>query len=174
MQAGIGASAKTRVFALMCTVMLMSVGCASIEPLDRTPYQGADLISTARASQVVGIWQVKALNPAANAQAQQTTIEYRSDGTVAATVLMSNEEENDPGTGSFRIEGNWSLQGDILTHTNITMTSLESGTVGTLLSGMINSSTQNLGDQANIQELSDERMVLLGSDGAAMVYTRQQ
>lgn len=174
MQTGIGSFANTLWFAVMCPVLLMGFGCAAIEPLDRTPYKGADLISTARASQVVGIWQVKALNPTANAQPQQTTIEYRVDGTVSGTVLITNEAQNDPGIGSFRIEGNWSLQGDVLSHTNITMTSLESDALGALLSEMINSSTRDLGDQANIQELSDERMVLLGSDGAAMVYTRQQ
>lgn len=151
-------------------LVVLLAGCASFTASGRPGYQGADLVNSADTADVVGTWNVRDLNPPANAQSQRTIIQYHSDGTVQGDVSI---DDDGFGSISFRLTGNWVLQDDVLTHSNLIMTSLDDSEFGSLLGKMINSASHDLGGSASIYELSEKRMVLVGTDGAAMEYTRQ-
>ncbi|MFK8079919.1 MAG: hypothetical protein AB8B97_06525 [Granulosicoccus sp.] len=156
---------------LLCTVL--ATGCSSLKTPVRPDYPGADSVSTADAAQLVGVWSVSDLNPYPGNEPQTTTIEYRDDGTVTGLVVPKGDGMEALGNLEFELTGNWVLDGDVLSHENMTMKSTNGNAMGGLLSKIVNSRPAVSG-QANIYELSDTRIVMVGSDGAAMEYVRQQ
>jgi hypothetical protein len=164
-------STQSIVALLLSVFLLLLTACASVLTTSREPYHGVDKISSVEAASLVGRWKVNELNPRTDAPPQQTVIEYFADGTVQGLISLNGADL--PGSNDFRLSGNWTLQGDTVSHTDITMKSLDDSAFGAMLSDMINNSEQDLGGVANIQELSETRMVFLGSDGATMEYIRE-
>lgn len=144
--------------------------CISVSTPTRPAYDGIDSVSSALASQFVGAWRVTDINPSPNATPQETIIEYKSNGKVVGQVKTNASQAAQNLT--YQLTGNWTLEGDTITHSNIRMTSKSDDRVAQLLSAMINSSNQQLGGQANVYQLSDNRIVMVGTDGAAMEYVR--
>lgn len=157
--------------ALIAATIVVS-GCASLKPPERPSYTGTDNIQTAKNDQLVGKWTVSELNPLPGTPAQTTVIEYRPDGTVTGLVSSSSEETAALGSLEFQLEGSWVLEADTVSHQNITMNSTRDDALGSMVSKLINRQ-KGISGQANIFELSDNRIVMVGSDGAAMEYIRQ-
>lgn len=156
---------------LLAAVIAVS-GCASLTPPERPAYSGADTVSSVEASQLVGSWRVNELNPIPNSEPQQTTIEYLSDGTVRGTVVPQGESAAAMGETTFELTGNWQVEGDTVVHENMEMTANSDNPVVTMMARMINS-RQGISGQANIYELTADRMVMVGEEGSAMEYLRQ-
>ena len=147
-------------------------GCASLSKPERPAYSGADNVSSAQPDQLFGIWQVTELNPIGDSPPQTTVIEYRDDGSVIGNTILEGEEFAAIGPLEFVLEGRWTLNADTLTHEDIKMSSKNDTGIGSIFSNVINNQ-KGISGQANIYELSADRIVMLGTDGAAMEYIRQ-
>jgi len=150
-------------------------GCASLAPPERPAYTGPDNISSAQSEQLVGVWLVTDLNPYPNSEQQSTVIEYRSDGSVSGLMELKGEQYESLaafGDMQFEMSGQWTLEGDTVTHKDIKMKSTKEGGLSTMMANMVNSQ-EGISGKANIYELSADRIVMMGSDGAAMEYIRQ-
>lgn len=164
---------KKYVFVFLLSLTAMSLaGCASFSTPERPAYSGTDNVNSAQANQLIGTWRVVELNPIANSKQQPTVIEYRADGSVIGTIKLEGEEFAAVGPLEFELTGQWMLDADTVTHADITMKSKSDSEIGSLLSSVINDQ-KGISGQANIYELSNDRIVMLGSDGAAMEYIRQ-
>lgn len=162
---------------LLVTVAMILNSCATNNAPVRAHYVGPDYISSADARCLIGRWLTQELNPIENQPPQETLIEYRSDGTVTGTVSLALADETQaPGADAFHvlITGTWSLQKDLITHSDIKMESLNDDAVSMLLSEVINNSSHELGGAANIYELSASQMITVGADGVAIQYFRQK
>jgi len=161
---------------LSTTITILSAAilssCASLPPAERPAYLGADLITHAQSTQLLGKWTVNELNPHPNSEPQSTTIEYRKDGTVVGTLKPQGESAQAFGNMQFELTGEWILNEDTVVHQNVNMSSTSDSTMGDLISSMINNQ-KGVSGQANIYELSPNRIVMVGNDGAAMEYIRQ-
>ena len=161
---------------LAATAIILSAtvlsACASLTPPERPRYAGADSVDSAQPAQLVGVWAVTDLNPYPNSEPQNTIIEYRDDGTVAGTLVPQGESADALGNMQFELTGEWVLDGDTVIHENVTMNSTSDNAVGDLIGRVINKQ-EGISGQANIYELSTDRIVMVGSDGAAMEYIRQ-
>lgn len=146
--------------------------CASLTPPVRPDYTGADSVSSAQPSQLVGSWRVTELNPYPDAEPQDTVIEYRADGTVRGEVTPSGETAALMGDIRFEFLGQWSLDGDTVVHEDVTMNTIGGNGMAAMMAKMINSS-ENISGSANIYELSGSRIVMVGEDGNATQYVRQ-
>ena len=157
---------------LVSTISLAS--CASLTPPVRPAYTGADSVSTATQSQLVGVWTVNNLNPYPDSEPQRTTIEYKADGSVLGQVIPEGESAKALGNMTFEMTGNWRLDGDVITHENMEMNVITEGENKLMnVLGNMFSKKNGLSGQANIYELSANRIVMVGSDGGAMEYVRQ-
>lgn len=157
--------------ASLAGVMLLS-SCASLTPPTRPNYTGADSVDAANASQIIGAWTVSSLNPYPNEEPQGTIIEYRQDGGLIGTIDPQGEGTAVLGNMRFELTGVWSLEGDQIRHSNIEMNSTSDNAMGSMVSKLINSK-KGIAGEGNIYELSANRMVVMGSDGAAMEYIRR-
>lgn len=166
-------------FRVFSTTVLLSAAmaltsCASLTPPVRPAYTGADSVSTASSSQLVGVWTVNNLNPYPDAEPQRTTIEYKADGSVLGQVIPEGESAKALGNMTFEMTGNWRLDGDMMTHENMEMNVITEDDNKMLnVLGNLFSKKNGLSGQANIYELSANRIVMVGSDGGAMEYVRQ-
>ncbi len=160
---------------MLCASMaalIVTTGCASLKPPVRPDYTGTDLIDSAKPSQLVGAWTVRNLNPFPDQPPQQTSVEYRADGTAVAVGKSQGEGTELLGDLQFEMTANWELVGDVVRHSNVEVSSSSDNAMGAMIGKMLNSS-QKMAGQANIYELSANRIVMVGDDGAAMEYTRQ-
>ena len=161
---------------LSTTITILSAAilssCASLTTPERPAYRGADLITRAQSTQLLGKWTVNELNPHPRSEPQNTTIEYREDGTIVGTLTPQGESAQALGNLQFAIAGEWTLDDDNVVHQNVTMSSTSDSTMGDLISSMINNQ-KGISGRANIYELGPNRMVMVGTDGAAMEYIRQ-
>ncbi|MFK7857978.1 MAG: hypothetical protein AB8B64_04130 [Granulosicoccus sp.] len=157
--------------ALLLSTLLLA-GCSSLKAPVRPDYAGADSVNTANPAQLVGKWSVSDLNPYPNSEPQTTSIEYREDGTVTGIIIPKGEGMAALGNLEFELTGNWTLENDVVSHQNMKMNSTNDNALGGLVSKIVNSRPAISG-QANIYELSDNRIVMVGTDGAAMEYVRQ-
>lgn len=152
---------------------LLLGACASMAPPERPPYTGADTVSTASSSQLLGTWQVRELNPIADAPEQRTEITYQAGGKVIGTVIPAKQDGLDAfGDMQFEVTADWTLTGDILTHANVNMRETTGNKLAAMMTALVNQNSQAIAGSANIYELSADRMVLVGEDGAAMEYLR--
>lgn len=146
--------------------------CVSLTPPSRPAYTGADVVSNAEASQLVGNWRVTELNPYPDAEPQNTVIEYRADGTVRGEVTPGGESAAALGDTRFELLGTWTLDGDTVVHKDMKMNTIGGNRMASMMASMINSQ-QNISGSANIYELSANRIVMVGDDGNATEYVRQ-
>ncbi len=146
--------------------------CASFSPPERPSYTGPDTISQVAPAQLVGQWTVTELNPVPNTESQSTTIEYREDGTVLGTIAPTTQSTDALGNLSFQLSGQWTVEGDRVRHSQMEVNSTSDSAVGAMVSRLLNN-TKGISGQADIYELSENRMVMVGTDGAAMEYIRQ-
>lgn len=153
-------------------VSLWLAGCSAIKAPARPDYTGIDSVNTATTTQLVGLWRVTNLNPYPGNESQTTTIEYRKDGTVKGLLTLQDDGTDALGQMEFELTGNWMLERDIVSHENITMRSTIDNPMADIVSDIINSRPA-ISSKANIYELSDVRMVMVGTDGNAMEYVKQ-
>lgn len=153
-----------------CLIVLSS--CASLKPPERPGYTGADTVSSAQPAQITGVWRVQSLNPYPQEEPQSTTIEYREDGTVIGILEPQGESSDVLGNMRFELTGNWVLTDDVISHSDIEINSTSDNAMGAMVSKVMNGSKAIAG-KGNIYELSENRMVVVGNDGAAMEYIRQ-
>lgn len=156
---------------LLATALTLA-GCASLAPPKRPAYTGADSVTSASASQLVGTWRVSDLNPYPDAEPQDTTIEYLSDGSVRGTVIPRGESMAMLGETTFEFTGRYQVNGDTVVHQDVEMSADSDNPMVGMIANMINS-RQGISGQANIYELSSNRIVMVGEDGGAMEYLRQ-
>ncbi len=156
----------------LLSITLAMTACASLKPPERPNYAGPDTVTSAQPAQLVGIWSVTDLNPYPGNGPQDTVIEYRADGSVLGTLTPQGEGADALGNMQFKLAGQWVLSNDVITHQNMTMNSTSDNAFGGIVSKMINKQ-KGISGQANIHELSPERIVMVGSDGAAMEYVRK-
>ena len=153
-------------------IFVFITSCASLKTPVRPAYTGADTVNTATESQLLGAWVVRSMNPLPNEEPQETTIEYKQDGTVTGTVVPQGESVAVLGDMSFEIAGDWVLEGDQVIHSDIEMSPSTDNPMAAILSNVINNS-KGIAGEGNIYELSANRMVIVGTDGSAMEYNRQ-
>ena len=159
---------------LLATLGLIVSSCATQHTPLRANYSGPDNISLANANCLVGTWRAKEINPIENRRPQGSIIKYHSDGTVTAIPGSAKigQATQQPDDLKLLITGNWTLQNDLIIHSNISMQSLSNDEASLLLSELINHAGHELGGTANIYELSANRMVTVGSDGVAVEHIR--
>jgi len=157
--------------ALLLTTILVTA-CSSLKAPERPVYTGLDNVDNANPSDLVGTWTVRELNPYSGSEPSTTTIEYREDGTVIGIITPEGEGIEALGKMEFELTGNWTLTDDILSHQDMVMNSTNDNAMGSILSNIVNSRPAISGE-ANIYELSEDRIVMVGNDGAAMEYLRQ-
>jgi len=157
----------------LLTATLTLSACASLAPPSRPAYSGTDSVTSAEPSQLVGSWQVTELNPYPDAEPQNTIIEYAADGTVRGEVIPSGKSAAVLGEDTrFEFLGTWSLTADRVVHQDIQMSTTGSNAMAGLMAKMVNR-RQNVAGSANIYELTDNRIVMVGDEGNAMEYVRQ-
>jgi len=159
---------------VLLAIVMALTSCAALSPSERPAYTGADSVSTAKTSQLVGVWKVTNLNPYPESEPQRTTIEYRADGSVLGTIVPEGESASAMGNMRFEMTGNWRLDGDMITHENMEMNVItdDDNKMMNVLGKMFGKKN-GLSGQANIYELSANRIVMVGADGGAMEYVRQ-
>ena len=158
---------------LLATAIALT-SCASLTPPERPAYTGVDSVSTATQSQLVGVWTVNNLNPYPDSEPQRTTIEYKADGSVLGQVIPEGESAKALGNMTFEMTGNWRLDGDVISHENMEMNIItEDDNKLMNVLGNLFGKKNGLSGQANIYELSANRIVMVGADGGAMEYVRQ-
>lgn len=161
---------KTGLQAFSVCITVFIAACASSAPSTRPAYTGPDTVSEVQRQQIVGRWAAKELNPV-NAQPSRTTIiEYSSDGGVKGFIKLAIAANAQ--TLEFEVTGGWSVEGDVISHKNITMKSTADNEAGQRLSKLVNSQS-DISGVARIYELTNNRMVMVGTDGVAMEYIRQ-
>ena len=161
----------TRIALLTGCAMLAS--CASLKPPERPAYSGPDTTTTVEATELVGVWTVKELNPYPDSPPQSTTIEYKADGTVTGLVEPQGEQADVLGNMQFEMNGKWVLAGDLVTHSDMNVEAVGDSNVAKIITNLFKDNADNLSGQANIYEFTADRMVTVGTDGAAMEYIRQ-
>lgn len=161
----------TLITLVACSVLITS--CASLTPPVRPDYTGSDSVESADPAQFVGKWVVTSLNPYPNEEPQNTVIEYLADGTVVGFIEPKGEGADVLGNMKFQMSGNWQVNGDLISHSNIEMSSTADSQMGALISKIVNNSSKGIAGKANVYELSANRIVMVGTDGAAMEYVRQ-
>ena len=168
-------SKARRPFIIGGLVLSMTVSaCVALTPPDRPVYTGPDVVSSIDASQLVGSWVTRELNPFPGEDVQQeSTIEYRDDGSLRGLLIPKTEGATVLGEMKFEITGNWQVDGDTLIHTNIEVNSTSDNAMGAMISQMMNSSARNIAGTANVYEATADRIVMVGEDGAAIEYRRQ-
>ena len=149
-------------------------GC-SLTPPERPAYTGTDRVGTdVDPASLVGAWRVTPLNPYPDEEPQDTIIEYRADGTLSG-VLEPRGEESIAAFGagtSFTMSGDWTLVDGTVSHSDVRMESSSDNPLARLTSGFINGTSLDIDGTADILELEPDRIVMLGTDGAAMRYDR--
>ena len=157
---------------LLATVLAL-VGCASLAPPERPPWEGPDLVDRFEPDRLVGVWRVTPLNPYPEQPAQDTVMEYRPDGTVTADIDTASDEEMAAlGDIRFRMNAHWSVADGRVLHEDVTMESIGDNQFARLMTSMINGMKRDLGGEADLRELEADHMVMLGSDGSATRYDR--
>jgi len=124
---------------------------------------------------LIGLWRVTPLNPYPDQGEQETVIEYRADGTVLGQVEPRDAEATAVfGDTRFEMSGRWSVVDGRVVHEGIEVEARsESGNpVARMMSEMMNGVTRDIDGAADIRELDDDRIVMLGTDGAAVRYDR--
>ena len=164
-------ASRTRAAALTATLLLAS-GCAAFAPPERPRWEGVDQVGEVAAERLVGRWRVTPLNPYPDQEPQDTVIEYRADGRVLGEIEPGGESAAMLGDTRFLMSGRWALESGVVRHSEIEMQAESDNPLARLMSDMINGMQRDLGGEADIQEISDRRIVMLGSDGAAMRYDR--
>ena len=159
--------------ALLGVALLALGGCAAFSPPERPAWDGPDLVGDVDPGRLVGVWRVTPLNPYPDQGSQDTVIEYRADGTVVGRIDPGDDESMAAfGDAEFDLSGRWSVVDGSVVHEDMTMESTSDNPLGKMVSGMINGSRRDFGGRADIRELDADRMVMLGTDGAAMRYDR--
>ena len=158
--------------ALIASAVIVA-SCAALTPPVRPDYTGSDSVYKAEPAQFIGKWVVTDLNPYPDTPPQNTIIEYLADGTVVGLIEPQGESTDGLGNMKFQMSGNWQLNGDRMSHSNIEMSSSVDNQMGALISKLVNNSSKGIASQANVYEISANRIVMVGTDGAAMEYVRQ-
>jgi hypothetical protein len=158
--------------ALIASTIIVT-SCASLTPPVRPDYTGSDSVDIADPAQFIGKWVVRDLNPYPDAPHQNTIIEYLADGTVVGLIESQGDSADALGNMKFQMSGNWQLIGDLIKHSNIEMSGSADNQMGALISKLVNNSSKGIAGQANVYEISANRIVMVGTDGAAMEYIRQ-
>ena len=136
-------------------------------------YSGADAVTTFDAAQLVGVWNITPLNPLEGEGNVKAIIEYRADGT-----LLGQSEPTGQGTAAlgelkFETTGNWAIDGELVAHSNLEIKEVTGNKLAGVLGSIIRNASRNVAAQANIYELTSDRMVMVGTtDGQAMAYDR--
>jgi len=160
---------KSTVF---CSSIALLGGCVSFSEEQRPDYRGADEVRSIQADQIVGAWSVTALNPfEVSGLKQSTVVDYKADGTVIAYTTIDDVERSSFGPIELELTGRWSLELDHVTHKDVVLKSRRDDEASALISALINNQ-KGISGAANIYEISENRMVMVGDDGAAMEYKR--
>jgi len=152
---------------------LATGGCSTSAP-ERPAYDVPDQVGgDVDPAALVGVWQVTPLNPYPEQGEQETLIEYRDDGSVVGQVDPSDDEAMAAlGDVRFEMTGRWSVSEGSVTHRDVKMEALSDNTFAKLMTSLVNGAKRDLGGTADIRELGPDRIVMLGTDGAAMRYDR--
>jgi len=153
------------------TSVLIS-GCATTKTPQRAIYNGVDAIDTVDPQQLVGVWDVTPLNPLDGQLSQSTRIHYKADGSLVGRLEWKDDERAEFGDMTFGVFGTWRIEAGAVVHDDIRMLERSGSEIGDLISSVINNSERNLAGSADIQQLSATRVIMLGTDGAAMQYDR--
>lgn len=158
--------------ALALITLTILTGCVSATSPERPRYTGLDKINNAKRTQLIGEWSATELNPIANTESQTTFVEYRNDGTVSGTVPASKDSPSSLNELELSLSGNWTLEADVVIHRNMMVQSTDDSELGLLLNRAFENQA-GMSSRANIYEISDNRIVMVGDDGKAVEYTRQ-
>ena len=158
--------------AALVATLVGAVGCAALAPPERPVWQGSDQVGDVAPDQLVGTWRVTPLNPYPDQEAQSTVIEYRADGTVVGQIEPGAESAALLGDARFEMSGRWAVADGVVSHSDVEMDVVSDNAMARMVAGMINGAKRDLGGTADVQELDANRIVMLGTDGAAMRYER--
>ena len=165
-------SSRTSLAATTLAALFLGA-CAGSVP-ERPAYDAPDRVGDVDPARLVGVWNVTPLNPYPEQPEQSTVIEYRSDGTVVGEIDPGDVDPTAALGGDLRFEmtGNWAVADGSVAHSDVKMEALSDNALARFVSGLINNARRDLGGSADIRELDDDRIVMLGDDGAAMRYDR--
>lgn len=164
---------SSRQILVSLAICVSLTSCASLSPPKRPDYTGPDQVTTFDASQIIGQWRVTELNPLPDTTPSDTTIEYRADGTAFGVVIPRDQQFTSLGSMKFEMTADWSVEGEQLVHTNYDIAEVSGSEFGALMTQVMKRASGSAKPStANLMELSRDRMIMLGSDGAAMQYDR--
>lgn len=166
---------KQTSLAILSLALLSTLSaCISLTPPERPAYTGQDNVSEVDQSQLIGSWVTRELNPYPDSgTTQETTIEYLADGSMQGSFVVRGEGAEMLKDMTFEVSGNWQLNGDLVSHTNVEVNSSDGNTLGALLNTLMKSTSREMSGTGNVYELSADRIVMVGEDGTALEYTRQ-
>lgn len=148
-------------------------GCISTPP--RPVYEGADTVGAIDKSALIGKWEVRQLNPVPGTDYPKIVSVYSEDGTVATTMIPTGEMAEAMGSTTYESNGNWGTEGDFLMHSEMKMKTTDnsgSNQFSALLDKVINNRMKDIEAQANVYEVTANRIVLVSPDGIAQEYIR--
>jgi hypothetical protein len=154
--------------------LVITTACSLPGPPQRDTYTGQDLVGDVDAEQIIGVWDVSPLNPLEGQAQQHTRIRYKQDGRVIGKLHWPDDDEDSLGEMTFGLKGFWHIDGENIEHTDVHMREVSGSKHGELISSIINNSQRGLVNRANVHELTADRMIMVGSDGVAMLYDRLQ
>lgn len=163
----------TVTYAALAIALVTASGCAALSPPERPVYEGRDRVGEVAPDQLVGVWNVTPLNPYPDQPEQTTVIEYRADGSVIGHVESGAGATATMGNLTFEVTGEWTVADGRVSHRNVKMEAMSDSTFAKLMSSMVNGTKRDLGGEADVHELDANRIVMLGTDGAAMEYVRR-
>ena len=165
---------RTAGLAAALLALAVASGCATFAPEPERPaYGGTDQVGDVAADSLVGTWRVTALNPFPDQPPQETIIEYRADGSVTGQVDMDERSMAMMGENArLEITGLWSIEGGVVNHSDMDVEIVDGNALARMAGGIVSGAMGDIASRADVYELTAERIVMVGEDGAAMRYDR--
>lgn len=155
---------------LLVGALILMAACTSNTKPPPQDFPDAVTASDVQREDIVGRWTATERNPASGQSARTSIIEYFADGTVKG--LMRLAGPTDAQALTFEVTGGWIVNGNVISHNEIKMNSTTDNEAAQRISMLVNSQ-RGISGVARIVELTNERMVMVGTDGVAMEYIRQ-
>ncbi len=157
----------------LIALAVVLTGCATTSAPSVPPYSGTDQITEASSDAFLGEWDLTILNPRKGQETNPTTVTYNANGLFTGLISPTGQSASILGNDKLGMTGSWSVAGGLLRHESVEVSSSGDNAVASFMASLMNNVSQDIGGTANIYELSNSHIVLVGEDGVATRYDRR-
>jgi len=153
-----------------CVVFLSACGT----PPKRAPYEGPDQVGAINASDFVGQWDGRILNPIADENDNTLVYEFISDGTFKTTMIPGGQQQAALGDMRFEGAGTWQAQGEqLFTKTN-SVAEVTGNSYGKIMQSIVNSFVSKQSGSVNPYEVSTNQIIFVHEDTGSATLLRRR